>query len=47
MATAALTGSRKAALQALLLDPNVNSLERAEGLLEDMLARQDDLPELR
>jgi alpha-galactosidase len=46
-AQAALAGSRKAALQALLLDPNVDSLERAEGLLDDMLARQDDLPGLR
>lgn len=43
---AVTTGSKKAALQALLLDPNVNSIERAEGLLEDMLKRQDDLPRL-
>jgi alpha-galactosidase len=44
---AAVTGSKKAALQALLLDPNVNSIERAEGLLDDMLSRQDDLPALK
>jgi alpha-galactosidase len=46
-AAAAVTGSKKAALQALLLDPNVDSLERAEALLDDMLARQDDLPRLK
>jgi alpha-galactosidase len=37
---AALTGSRELALQALLVDPIVDSAERAESLLETMLARQ-------
>jgi alpha-galactosidase len=37
---AALTGSRELALQALLVDPIVDSAERAEALLETMLVRQ-------
>jgi alpha-galactosidase len=37
---AALTGSRKIALQALLVDPVVDSFERAGELLDTMLARQ-------
>ncbi|MGD2178316.1 MAG: alpha-glucosidase [Anaerolineae bacterium] len=39
-AEAALTGSRELALQALLVDPIVDSVERAEGLLDTMLERQ-------
>jgi alpha-galactosidase len=37
---AALTGSREIALQALLVDPVVDSVERAVGLLDTMLERQ-------
>jgi alpha-galactosidase len=37
---AALTGSREIALQALLVDPLVDSVERAGGLLGTMLERQ-------
>jgi alpha-galactosidase len=39
-AEAALAGSRELALQALLVDPVVDSVERAEGLLDTMLERQ-------
>jgi len=38
VADAAATGSRKLALQALLLDPFIHSVSVAEALLEDMLA---------
>jgi len=38
VADAAATGSRKLALQALLLDPSIHSATVAEALLEDMLA---------
>ena len=38
VADAAATGSRKLALQALLLDPFIHSATVAEALLEDMLA---------
>jgi alpha-galactosidase len=41
-AEAALTGSRELALQALLVDPIVDSVERAEELLDTMLQRQKD-----
>jgi alpha-galactosidase len=37
---AALTGSRDIALQALLVDPVVDSVERAQELLETMIERQ-------
>jgi alpha-galactosidase len=37
---AALTGSREIALQALLVDPVVDSVERAEALLDTMLEEQ-------
>jgi alpha-galactosidase len=37
---AALTGSREVALQALLIDPVVDSVARAEALLDTMLERQ-------
>jgi alpha-galactosidase len=37
---AALRGSRELALQALLVDPVVDSVERAEALLDTMLRRQ-------
>jgi len=36
------TGSRRLLLQALLLDPNVNSIVRAERMLDDMLRLQAD-----
>jgi alpha-galactosidase/6-phospho-beta-glucosidase family protein len=36
------SGSRRLLLQALLLDPVVNSITEAEKLLEDMLALQED-----
>jgi alpha-galactosidase len=39
-AEAALTGSRELALQALLVDPIVDSVERAEALLDTMLELQ-------
>jgi len=39
-AEAALTGSRQLALQALLVDPVVDSVERAEALLDTMLELQ-------
>lgn len=39
---AAVTGSRKLALQALLLDPVVPGSRAAEGILEEMLRRQSD-----
>ncbi len=38
VADAAATGSRKLALQALMLDPFIHSISVAEALLEDMLA---------
>ena len=38
VADAAATGSRELALQALLLDPFIHSVNVAEALLEDMLA---------
>ena len=38
VAQAAATGSRDMALQALLLDPFIHSMTRAERLLDDMLA---------
>ena len=42
------TGSRKRLLQALLLDPVVNSVSKAEKMLDQMLKLQRDfLPELR
>jgi alpha-galactosidase len=37
---AALSGSREIALQALLVDPVVDSVGRAEALLDTMLERQ-------
>lgn len=40
------TGSKKLLLQALLLDPNVNSVINAEKMLDEMLSLQEDfLPE--
>ena len=42
------TRSRRLLLQALLLDPNVNSIQRAERLLDNMLRLQADfLPEFQ
>jgi alpha-galactosidase len=38
---AALAGSREMALQALLVDPVVDSVARAEALLDTMLERQE------
>jgi alpha-galactosidase len=38
---AALTGSREIALQALLIDPVVDNIDRAEGLLDTMLDLQE------
>ena len=40
--SAVLTGSRQAALQALLLDPVVHSARAAEQTLETILERQAD-----
>lgn len=44
VADAAATGSRKLALQALLLDPFIHSATVAEALLEDMLAYSRQYP---
>jgi len=50
-AEAALTGSRRTALQAFLLDPFISSkltIEETENLLDDMLAAHEgDLPQFR
>jgi alpha-galactosidase/6-phospho-beta-glucosidase family protein len=45
---AAVHGDRDAALQALLLDPVVNSISQAEAILDEMLeAHRDFLPQFR
>jgi alpha-galactosidase len=43
VAEAAATGSRRAALHALLIDPMVNDIETAEKILEELLAAHADL----
>jgi len=40
---AGVTGSRQAALQALLLDPTINDMDAAEKLLDDLLAAHAEL----
>jgi alpha-galactosidase/6-phospho-beta-glucosidase family protein len=43
---AAAHGDRKAALQALLLDPVVNGISQAQAILDEMLeVHQDYLPQ--
>jgi alpha-galactosidase len=45
---AAVHGSRRAALQALLLDPVVNSISQAEAILDEMLeVHRDYLPQFK
>ena len=45
---AALTGDRSTALQALLADPMIPSIEVAENLLDDLLkAHADYLPQFK
>ncbi len=48
MVEAAVHGDRSAALQALLLDPVVNSISQAEAILDEMLeVHRDFLPQFR
>jgi alpha-galactosidase/6-phospho-beta-glucosidase family protein len=48
MVEAAVHGDRQAALQALLLDPVVNSISQAEAVLNEMLeVHKDFLPKFQ